>query len=339
MNTTKTVPYVIKSSGSITMYLNGENVTIERDHANYPRIVDALKVKDFDALPKLVSVVKNIERFCQGKVRIDNGVVYYGDFPLHSTLTNRIVQMMKDGFAFDHMVKFLENLMLNPSKRAVEELYTFLENYGLPITEDGYFLAYKAVSNNYRDHHTGELDNSVGKTVSMPRNMVDEDWGKDCSQGLHVGALEYVVQFGSFIKGQKPSPGGNRLLIAKVNPKDVVSVPNYASFTKMRVCEYTILSEVTDVVTELDKIVYKANGDEMPVDANKADDGCHGGRCGCQCEDCDHESDYDSEEDDYATGFKIGEWDRRHGYSYQQSLDIDASDALKDGYSDGFNNN
>ena len=45
--------------------------------------------------------------------------------------------------------------------------------------------------------------------------------------------------------------------------KDVVSVPKYEGHPKMRVCEYTVISEVTDVVRELDAVVY--NGKDATV--------------------------------------------------------------------------
>lgn len=174
--------------------------------------------------------------------------------------------MMSEGFKFDHMVKFLENLMQNPSARGVSETYWFLENYGLPITDDGCFLAYKAVRSDYTDIYSGKFLNSVGSVVSMPRNMVDDNYGIDCSKGLHVGALDYVVGYGHFVKGQVRSANGNRLLIVKVNPKDVVSVPKYEGHTKMRVCEYTVASEILDVVKELDKVVYTSNAEEINTD-------------------------------------------------------------------------
>jgi hypothetical protein len=61
----------------------------------------------------------------------------------------------------------------------------------------------------------------------MPRNEVDEDWGVDCSQGLHVGSASY--QFSGDVK-----------VLVKVNPKDVVSVPSNET-NKCRVCAYEIV--------------------------------------------------------------------------------------------------
>jgi hypothetical protein len=149
--------------------------------------------------------------------------------------------------------------------------------------------------------------------------MVDDNYGMDCSNGLHVGALDYVVGYGHFKKGEPLPEGGNRLLLVKVNPKDVVSVPKYDGHTKMRVCEYTVVSEINDVVKELDKVVYTSNGHSFESDYDESED-------------------FDSE-DEYRLGYEAGQSDVEDGYEYKANLDPDSTDAFKDGYEDGFNEN
>lgn len=347
MNTTTNIPYVIKTNGSVTLYLNGECLTVATDHPNYNKIVESIKAGDFSNIENLVNVAKAVTNYASGRIKVDNGQIFYNDFALHNTLTERIIKMMSDGFKFDHMIKFLENVMQNPSKRAVDETYWFLENYGLPITDDGCFLAYKAVRNNYTDIYSGKFNNTIGAVVSMPRNMVDDNYGVDCSNGLHVGALDYVVGYGHFRKGEVPATDGNRLLVVKVNPKDVVSVPKYEGHTKMRVCEYTVVSEIKDVVKELDKVVYTSNAGNLEPDYNSDDsddydsddydsdynydenDSCDCGSCGCS-------SDDDTE---YQAGYDQGKHDANFELEYMTNLDHDASDAFRDGYAEGFRSN
>ncbi|NDI17915.1 MAG: hypothetical protein EBY83_08155, partial [Verrucomicrobia bacterium] len=276
-------------------------------------------------------------------VKIENGQILYGGFVVHNTLTDRIIKMMSEGFKFDHMVKFLENLMQNPSARGVSETYWFLENYGLPITDDGCFLAYKAVRSDYTDIYSGKFLNSVGSVVSMPRNMVDDNYGIDCSKGLHVGALDYVVGYGHFVKGEVRSANGNRLLIVKVNPKDVVSVPKYEGHTKMRVCEYTVASEILDVVKELDKVVYTSNAEEINTDWDYNQEPTDGA-----CEDdysCDSKSSTTSKVDTtspwnaeaYSEGYELGESDLNGDMQYGTSRDYSRENSYRIGYNDGYN--
>ena len=354
MNKNTTVPYLIKTNGDVSMYLDGESVVVAKDHPNYNLVIDVLKTGRHEKLSALVFISKQVETYIaksSDRIKIDSGIVTYDGFPLHNTLTERILKMMADGFKFDHMLKFLENLMANPSKRAVEELYTFLENYGLPITEDGCFLAYKAVRRDYYDSYTGKTHlNTVGSVIKMARNMVDDNWGKDCSQGLHVGALDYVVQYGSFVKGQIVPNSGNRLLVCKVNPANVVSVPEYAKFTKMRVCEYTVVDEIEDTVKELDKVLYKTDDTgvseaapdavEKPVETDTNGRswpkaaingvGTPSGWNGVQSEDDDWL------DEDYITGYNIGLDDGEAANPYGYSRDYSRSSVYRTGYNDGF---
>jgi hypothetical protein len=163
--------------------------------------------------------------------------------------------MRDDGFPIYHLLKFLGNLMENPSNSAVEELYDFLEVCNLPITEDGHFVAYKRIQANYTDVHSGKYDNSVGNTVSMERCLVDDRRENTCSHGLHVCSLNYLAHF-----------GGERLVLCKVNPKDVVSIPSDYGNTKMRVCQYEVIQELElSTITEFDaslKSVYPTSVDE-----------------------------------------------------------------------------
>jgi hypothetical protein len=341
--TNTTIPYVIKTNGSVTLYLNGECLTVATDHPNYNKIIESIKAGDFSNIDNLVNIAKAIASFTYGQsVSVVNGEIFYNGFAIHNTLTTRILKMMTDGFKFDHMVKFLDNLMQNPSKRAVDETYWFLENYGLPITDDGCFLAYKAVRSNYTDIYSGKFFNGIGGVVSMPRNMVDDNYGIDCSNGLHVGALDYVVQYGHFKKGEAPAAGGNRLLIVKVNPKDVVSVPKYEGHTKMRVCEYTVASEINDVIKELDKVVYTSKAEEIQPDnddydseedySDSNDDLCDNSACSCSSE----QNDCDVVEQEYIAGTKDGKNDRSSGLDYGTNMRSESSMDYHNGYFDGY---
>jgi hypothetical protein len=141
--------------------------------------------------------------------------------------------MLQEGFPIEPMVNFMENLYANPSKRAIDELYGFLEKSNLPITPDGHFLAYKKVRQNYFDVHSGTMDNSVGKIVEMARNEVDDDKDRTCSAGLHFCSLGYLGHF-----------GGEKIMIVKINPADVVSIPSDYNDTKGRACRYEVIGEL-----------------------------------------------------------------------------------------------
>jgi len=91
---------------------------------------------------------------------------------------------------------------------------------------------YKGIRSDWTDKYSGKIDNSIGKTIKFPRNKVDDNRENQCSWGLHVGSLDYVVDYCT-----------ERVVLVKVNPRDVVSVPKDHDAQKCRVCEYTVLSE------------------------------------------------------------------------------------------------
>ena len=136
------------------------------------------------------------------------------------------------------IIDFIENLMLNPANSAVSELYSFLRTSSLPITSDGYFLAYKKVRHNYNDIYSNTFSNKVGEKLEMERWSVDDNRQKTCSTGFHCCSFEYLKHYGS------TSKDSHRIVVVKVNPKDVVSVPSHYNNQKMRVCKYTVVDEI-----------------------------------------------------------------------------------------------
>jgi hypothetical protein len=141
--------------------------------------------------------------------------------------------MLQEDFPIDPLANFMDNLMTNPSKRAVTELYGFLEVNNLPITPDGCFLAYKKVNAEYKDCHSNTIDNSVGQVVEMERNAVDDNFNNTCSSGLHFCSREYLDHF-----------YGDHIMIVKINPRDVVSFPRDYNNSKGRCCRYEVIGEL-----------------------------------------------------------------------------------------------
>lgn len=226
------LPYIIQGK-NIILVIKNKNFTISDTHVNYTKILDAIKQDNWEIIESLTDVVETIEKFSQGNIRIKDGEIYWKGEPFHNALSYRILQMIEEGFDVKPMMNFMENLMLNPSKRSVDELYGFLEKSSLPITPDGCFLAFKKVKENYMDVYTGTIDNSVGKIVSMERNQVNDDKDQTCSAGLHFCSKDYLGHF-----------SGARIMILKINPRDVVSIPSDYNDTKGRCCLYEVIGEL-----------------------------------------------------------------------------------------------
>jgi len=225
-------PFIVQGS-NITVVIGNKPHTINKSHITYERVLNAIKAGDWDTVRDVIEPQKVVVEFGKGNVSVQGDKVFWKDRELHNALTKRMVSMIQDGFSVEPLIAFMDNLMENPSKRAVNELYGFLEKNSLPITPDGCFLAYKKIKFDYTDCHTGTMDNSVGKVVEMERNDVDDDQNRTCSTGLHFCSRDYLNHF-----------GGDRIVIVKINPRDVVSIPTDYNDSKGRACRYEVIDEI-----------------------------------------------------------------------------------------------
>lgn len=271
MSSIKEVRHIVSASGTISvwiLFMDGDlrQFCVDTDHKNHRTIAGKLKQKNYTDLVTLCEdpdngiVAKrqvvdavNESRVGKlvGKAEIVNGVVYVNDVPIHNVVSERILNLHRGGYPIEPALRFLELLLQNPSPKAQEELYDFLAHKNLPLTEDGHFLGYKRVRADWLDVYSETIDNSVGRVVSVPRSNVDDDRNRGCSNGLHVGTLNYVRGYSS----------GGHVVIVKVSPEDCVSVPLDHNHEKLRTCRYEVLYELPGDSTELQDPVYSTNGD------------------------------------------------------------------------------
>lgn len=237
------------NTAALTYLIQGTNITVvvgdktfnvaKGTHMNYAKILKAIKNENWTKVANLVDITKTLKKFVKDKLALKGGVFYWNGNPIHTVLTDRLLKMKKQGFPIQPLIAFLENLMLNPSNVAVNELYSFLEKNELPITSDGHFLAYKRVhklsKGVYVDTYTKSISNNVGDTPTMPRNRVDDDRRNTCSNGLHFCSLDYLR--GSGYGGSGP------IMVVKINPKHVVSIPIDYNRQKGRCEQYEVVAK------------------------------------------------------------------------------------------------
>lgn len=220
----------------------GRQFVVDKSSVNYQKIKDALKKSNttVQEIEDLITPAKAIQKQIDSEdyhgIEIIDGVLYYEEEPVIGSLATRIVRLHSEGFELEPLALFAERLWRNPDPRVRAELDLFLEACDLPITPDGFFLAYKKVRDNYKDIHSGTFDNSVGTTPSMPRDKVDNDRNRTCSTGLHFCSKSYLPQFGG--------SSGYRVMIVKVSPEDVVAIPSDYKNAKGRACKYEVVGEI-----------------------------------------------------------------------------------------------
>lgn len=100
----------------------------------------------------------------------------------------------------------------------------------------------------YTDHHSHSFRIKIGEMVTMPRENCDSIQENSCSRGLHIGGESWLNK----------NYFGNTGLICLVNPKDVVAVPPYDDYGKLRTCAYLPIGTIK----------YDEYGKVIPYDLN-----------------------------------------------------------------------
>jgi len=255
----------IITDSTITLIAETGPSVIGKSHPNFYKIKKALLAKNFLEVEEMLDVKNGYKEFSNGLIAVDGDNLIYNGSIVHNVLTQRIVEMIHNGDEAKPMLNFLVNLMDNPSEGSIDQLYTFLEHENLPITEDGCFLAYKAIKHDYTDKYTGSISNKVGEKVKMPYEEVTANPEVACSSGLHCGSIEYVRCYGNFSQDEDGNLNGDRLVTVKVNPSDVVSVPEDSNRQKVRVYRYVVHEEIEnpfDLVPKYEAPVYYDDEDE-----------------------------------------------------------------------------
>jgi hypothetical protein len=306
--------YLFTEDYATLVFDDGEWATIYNDNPRFSTLTQAIVDSNWDLARKIcfpaeevsAALVEVADQSLSDLVSIRSGVVYYrgtycDERPIHNALTARIVQQLERGYVLRNLIRFFERLMQNPSCRAVNELYSFIEASSLPITEDGHFLAYKRIRSDWTDCHSGQVVNKPATLmgneelskfpvtvnnvttsvlhrvdgpvthVSMPRNMVDEDKNRHCSSGLHFCSRGYLSEFGT--------NEGGRVIVVKIDPSQVVSIPSDHQNQKGRCCRYEVLYELPlqDVshtalpTTSLEGLVATVDGRKLPNTSQPAD--------------------------------------------------------------------
>ena len=235
------IAWQYKPNGSINLFVNSQIVTLEPTALNYKAVLDGLQKGDWDAVRKNLTVKKAIADHTNGRVEIFGDEIFIDGKILPEAISSRVLTLFrKSSFNLNPVFRFLENVEKNPEQFSREELYLFLEHNELPITVDGHFLAYKMVGNNYFDLYTGNTFlNRVGDKPFMPREHVAKDRHNTCAKGLHFCAYSYLPQaYGNM--------HGNRLMVVKINPADVVSIPSDYDNAKGRCWQYEVVDEIAD---------------------------------------------------------------------------------------------
>lgn len=258
---------VIKIDNKVTILLeNGDFIEREVTDEEFEKVVKAhsddevLRIlcpeyqRTIDDRNKALSM---IEKLRQSKLlRVENDTIYWDNVSSLSVpveLAEAIVdaELEHNDLKISTYRNFWTLMSLNPDDRCRKNLFWFLQRYGMTISKCGFFVGYRNVDkteeeNVFTDHHSHKFRIKVGEMVTMDRDKCDTVQENTCSTGLHIGGKGWL----------KRNYYGDTGLACLINPADVVAVPPYDNYGKLRTCAYL----------PMEIIHYDENDDVIPLD-------------------------------------------------------------------------
>lgn len=252
-------PHMLLTVESLTLHFTGGiSKTVSRTSPVFKTVMDLMRKDNPATEEQILNVIdptNRVRKHACGLFDVNMGGVYIDGERCPDLFSKRALEIADLGLNAAPLVALWRNIKKNPDPVAVKDLYTFLDRRQHPITDDGCFIAYKRVRDDFTDHYTGTINNSVGASPSMPRGDVDCDPKNTCSRGLHVASLEYARD--------QYQCGSGRLIAVKVNPVNVCAIPPDYNMTKMRTCGYDVAEVMEDVSKAIVKPVYNPGVDSQ----------------------------------------------------------------------------
>lgn len=258
---------VIKVDNKVTVFLeNGEAIEKEVTEDEFKKVVEAqtdeevLKLlcpehqKGIESRNNALTLIEKIQKSKLLSMRGD--IVYWEEVSCLSVpeeLAKAIIKAEEEHneLKISTYRNFWTLMSLNPDERCRKNLFWFLQKYGMTISRCGFFVGYRNVDkteeeNVFTDHHSHTFKIRIGEMVTMDRDKCDTVQENTCSTGLHIGGRGWL----------KKNYYGDTGLACLINPADVVAVPPYDNYGKLRTCAYL----------PMDIIHYDETSNVIPLD-------------------------------------------------------------------------
>ena len=223
----------VYTSDNILMVVDGESFTAHKSHPCFDLIIKAITDGNVDKAKSLFNIRDQISKLSNGLFEVRGDDIFYTDRSKHvrSVLTRWVLRNIKEQANVEHSIRFLKNIEENQFDYVRDECHDFVTMGSLPICEDGTFLAYKSVKEDYMDIFSETHFNGVGETLEMPWEECAIN-NQCCSPGFHFGTEDFVTH----------NYTGPRVVVIQVDPRDLLATPNYAG--KGRTRKYTVIGEI-----------------------------------------------------------------------------------------------
>lgn len=234
----------ISRTDELIIVLDNVPYVIARTDKRFDTIKDYVINADEESLRKVLSTkyqVQNLldQLIAEGIEQVDTDY-YYLDNPIPMDLSQYLHSAIEQG-SWSGIVNFIKRLFKNPSYRTRQDAFAFMERNKLPIQEDGRFLAFRVVTDNYLDKYTRTMSNAVGQTVEIDWDMVDTNPDITCSRGLHACSKDYLQGFYS---------NGDRIIAVAIGPEDIGAIPSDYNGSKLRCRKFEVMEDITEEVVK-----------------------------------------------------------------------------------------
>lgn len=156
---------------------------------------------------------------------VDNNIYLCGfNTPIPEKLYEIIKEYHENNFPLKSIINFWKLLMANPDVRVRENLFDFLTDNNFVLTENGYFVTYKAVMD-FVEKNKSIVDNELIKFVKEKYNQVKNVWKKSTKNfTIYKKDYKYFVAETNKFRGDADSIGLLSDLYISITSEDEVII-------------------------------------------------------------------------------------------------------------------
>lgn len=250
--------FILKSNNTVTLSVNGKTQQFshetEDQATEFLNKVAALREQalngEAEPIEELTGMLDPLYRqdSIAGLIRDSRDNYYLGNIaqPLPDKLVSKIIEYNKANLPTEPLVNFWKLLMLNPDEHVRDSLFNFADKFSFPITDKGYFIAYKSVA------WIGEQDKEYAIFLST-EYIYKKAAGKDCSKLVVYSEqdMEYTDTYHFRLGEETDELKGKDVVTAYVEDpnnwehRDIIVTPyEYSTLTDEQRAE---LKEIDDV--------------------------------------------------------------------------------------------
>jgi hypothetical protein len=243
------LPHIKTANCLIIVGVDGQPAQVETSHPHFQEIYATViapraSQEEIDTMWEYIRPIHRIQRLLPQDSVVQLELTETGDltatidgvsYEIPTQLARTIHEVHAQKGDLKPFALFLQKLADNPRKEVAAELWGFISACGMTLNEDGNFLAYKNVNEDFTSAYDNKTTNRPGEVVRMRRQDVQHDANVTCSHGLHFAAWGYLSHYAS----------GRKTVLLSISPTDVVSIPSDYNNMKGRACAYTVLREIS----------------------------------------------------------------------------------------------